>query len=565
MPSSKAAKKKQRLKKAAAERNAGLSQDITPLVSGLEPKSYEQVIVNAARKFDDVANMVVEQHQSLVKIRAHEQTLVADFARMTKTIERSLGAKYHQLLAPTTAEDRPTRVRKYAKKLANDIDAALNYMTAEITPDSLYATKFAALDDMRAVLESILRCPKPLLSALSRQPSFKSWDIKLMVVLKHLNCDVMGKLKCGKFRCGEQETPTQWMKDMKRLHWIDHAFQFKYERVQATTIPQAVKHEVTIRQKSLNPSLEPDLAGPSESASSSEPVKTEPPKAKLTKGELKNMVSPLFPSILEQIMTSTALAHASAIPALRAVRKIKAAAESSMAQDWARVAGVVHSGLNDRYCIRKTYRHGFSVHAYANESAEVTDEALTKFYMELKNLYKPLLATKIAALESCRKVLEDLLCCPDELRDAICFHVGSDQTNTWAFNMVKILDCFEDGEIYKLVKGETDEPNEFWTKRSVPALMELVKDKAPVGHPDRREFFRGGLREVWLRVYAAVIKYGPPPKTLMFERLCVCCYCDDLDEEDYCSCGNGEGFDDEEDESFHEAMLALLSPNPFLL
>lgn len=316
---------------------------------------------------------------------------------------------------------------------------------------------------------------------------------------------------------------------------------------------------------SPSPSLEPDLDGPSESASSSEPVKTEPPKAKLTKGELKNMVSPLFPSILEQVMTSTALAHASVIPALRAVRKIKAAAESSMAQDWARVAGVVHSGLNDRYRIRKTYSHGFSVHAYANESAEVTDEALTKFYMELKNLYKPLLATKIAALESCRKVLEDLLCCPDELRDAICFHVGSDQTNTWAFNMVKILDCFEDEEIYKLVKGETDEPNEFWTKRSVPALMELVKDKAPVGHPDRREFFRGGLREVWLRVYAAVIKYGAPPKTLMFEGLCVCCYCDDLDEEDYCSCGNGEGFDDEEDESFHEAMLALLSPNPFLL
>lgn len=316
---------------------------------------------------------------------------------------------------------------------------------------------------------------------------------------------------------------------------------------------------------SQSPSLEPDLAGPSESVSLSEPVKTEPPKAKLTKGELKNMVSPLFPSILEQIMTSTALAHASVIPALRAVRKIKAAAESSMAQDWARVAGVVHSGLNDRYRIRKTYRHGFSVHAYVNESAEVTDEALTKFYMELKNLYKPLLATKIAALESCRKVLQDLLCCPDELRDAIYFHVGSDQTNTWAFNMVKILDWFEGGEIYKLVKDETDEPNEFWTKRSVPALMDLVKDKAPVGHPDRREFFRGGLREVWLRVYAAVIKYGDPLKTLMFEGLCVCCYCDDLDEEDYCSCGNGEGFDDEEDESFHEAMLALLSPNPFLL
>ncbi|KAK4679342.1 hypothetical protein QC764_203335 [Podospora pseudoanserina] len=208
MPSSKAAKKKQRLKKAAAERNAGSSEmtqeDITPLVSGLEPKSYEQIIVDAARKFDDVADMVVERHQSLVKIRAHEQILVADFARMTKAIERSLAAKYHELLAPTTAEDRPTRVRKYAKKLANDIDAALNYMTAEITPDSLYATKFVALDGMRAVLESILRCPKPLLSARSRQPSFKNWDIKLMVVLKHLNCDDMCKLKCGKFRCGEQ-------------------------------------------------------------------------------------------------------------------------------------------------------------------------------------------------------------------------------------------------------------------------------------------------------------------------------------------------------------------------
>lgn len=95
-----------------------------------------------------------------------------------------------------------------------------------------------------------------------------------MVVLKHLNCDDMCKLKCGKFKCGEQETPTQWMKDMKRLcllhevtdkkvfsHWIDHAFQFKYEKVQATTIPKAVKHEVTIRQKSPVSPVCPSLPG----------------------------------------------------------------------------------------------------------------------------------------------------------------------------------------------------------------------------------------------------------------------------------------------------------------
>lgn len=130
--------------------------------------------------------------------------------------------------------------------------------------------------------------------------------------------------------------------------------------------------------------------------------------------------------------------------------------------------------------------------------------------------------------------------------------------------MVKILDWFEGGEIYKLVKDEMDELNEFWMKCSVLVLMEFVKDKVLVGYFDRREFFCGGFWEVWLCVYVVVIKYGDFFKMFMFEGLCVCCYCDDFDEEDYCFCGNGEGFDDEEDESFYEVMLVLLFLNFFL-
>ncbi|KAK0670783.1 hypothetical protein QBC41DRAFT_387505 [Cercophora samala] len=552
MPSSKAAKKKQRLKKAAAERDAGTSEmtneDITALVSALEPKSYEQVIVDSARQFGDVADMVVSQHQSLLKIRAHERTLVTDFAQMTKAIDRSLGVKYHDFLASTTAENRLTQVRKYAKKLVSDIDAALNYMTAEITSDWLYATKLAALDSIRSVLESILRSPKPLLSAMSRQPEFKNWDVKLMVVLKHFSSTDMCKLNACVFS----------MRSLtRRCSVIGSTVPLKEFCESLTPISPSAVPSQTEASLTQNPTAEPEPTGLSESASSSEPVEAELPKKRLTKEELKNMVSPLFPAVLEQIMTYTALAHPSVISALRAVQKVKAAKESSLAQGWNGLTVIVHNGLNNRYRIRKTYRHTFSVHAYASESVAVIEGAFTQIYVELRNVYKPLLSTKIAALDCCRKILEDVLRCPEELKDAICFDVGPAQTNAWAFNLLKVLDCFEDEEIYKLVRGETDEPDLFWTKLSVPALMELVKSKAPVGHPDRREFFRIGIRELWFRVYHAVIKFGPPPQTLMFDGLCVCCYCEDSDEEDYCSCGNGEDFDEDDDESLLGAMLGL--------
>ncbi|KAK4177922.1 hypothetical protein QBC36DRAFT_309649 [Triangularia setosa] len=176
---------------------------------------------------------------------------------------------------------------------------------------------------------------------MSRQPAFK-WDVKLMVVLEYFNVTDMCRLKCGQFKCGEQQTPTRWMKDMKRLcllhevtdkklfgHWIDDAFEFRCDKHQDRRFGK----------------LSQDCGG-----------------------------------------------H-------------------------------------------------------------------------------------------------------DELRDAVCWHVGPDKADIWAYNLVTILDFFKD-EMYPLVKGETDEPNEFWSKRGAPALPELVKKvRGPVCHPDRKGFFRRGLRE----------------------------------------------------------------------
>ncbi|KAK4203311.1 hypothetical protein QBC40DRAFT_262655 [Triangularia verruculosa] len=584
MPSSKAAKKKQRQKK-AAEKNMVIpdmtKEEITSMVSKLESKHYEQVIVDAARKFDDVGDMVIAQHQSLLKIRAHEETLVLVFAKMAKAIGRSLSAKYWELVHSTAAEARSAQVQKYAKGLANDIDATLTYLTADITPDSLYGTKFAALNGIRSVLESILLSPKPLLNALSRQPAFKGWDVKLMVVMKHFGVNDMCKLKCGQYKCGEEETPTQWMKDMKRLcllheaaekkvfsHWLDDAFNFRYSRVQEAKLPtpgpsqSQTSSSQTGTSSSLNSSAELSQALPSETDCSSEEPKTEAPRPKLNREEIQNMVSLLFPSVLKDIMISTLIAHSSVIPTMKIAHDAKAASEALVTNEWDQMVKNIQKELNVRYRVRKTNRR-FSLKGYADYAATILEDTMRDIYRKFASLHAPLVSTKIAALESCRKIIENLLTCPDDLRDEICWHAGHDKTNVWGYNMVAIMRLFDDEEIYKLVKGETVEPNEFWSKRGLPALIELAnKVVGPSCHPNRKEFFREGFWEVSALIHRAFLKYGDPTD-LRDDRIlgkisCTCGFCDDDDDEDYCSCDSLDGFDEDEGALFHGTLFGFL-------
>ncbi|KAK0735501.1 hypothetical protein B0T21DRAFT_441985 [Apiosordaria backusii] len=567
MPSSKTAKKKQRQKKAAAEKNQVIpemtEEELTSMISGLEPTAYEKTLVDAARKHGDVADMIITRHDSLLKIRVHEEILVVDFAKMAKAINRSLNAKYYELLESTTAENRTIQVRKYAKTLVNNINGALNYMTAQITEDSLFSTKFAALDSVRSVLESILRGPKPLQDNMSRFPAFQKWDVKLMVVLKHFKPAEMCKIRCSGYRCDEHDTPTQ---------------------VQSAEVPDATEHEVAIREKNLpapsqtevsssqikasssqNPSLEDDLTQSFETTSSSEPLRKEPPRPKLTKEEITNMISPLFPTVLNEVMISTALAHPSVIPAIKVAYEAKVATESSRTKAWDTLCLVMNTGLNDYY--RLYIRSGISVARYADQSATYIDDALTQVYTDFRALHKPLYSTKIAALEGIRKILEEVLRCPDELRDALCWHVEVETTNDWAHNLVRILECFEDEEIYKLVKGKTDEPNDFWSNRGVPALLELArKVKGPDCHPWRKEFFRDSLLEVSSLLWKAVTKCVDP---LMVEDdyeqgfpvECTCGFFEDSDEDgdSGCRCYSCEGIDDIDDEDLELYSLMPLA------